>query len=175
VSVYVNFHTASYAGLTGLLVPLFPYASGDRGSPALLHVNISLSGRPELLVVDPSAITLSVAEGAPIKPVCAIKSGFWSVDGGREYAYLGARDVSRGCERGLLGLRKSFTQTGSSTDSIPSNDHRTYDLFYPIRSDEPRPLVLRIEGIRSATGVIALPPLRYQRRSRWRSSFGAPF
>jgi len=175
VSVRVDFLNGSSKGLTGLLVPIFPFASQDMGSEDLLHVTVSVARARELLLVDPSAITLSVGEGPPMRPVCALKSRFWRREGGRAYTYVGPREMSGRCERGLLAHRRSSFETGASTDSVAANDVRSYDLFYPVRFDEPRPLLLRIDGIRSGNGVLALPTLRYERTTRWRSAFGAPF
>ena len=175
VSVQVDFLTVRFVGLTGLIVPIIPYAGRDMGSEDLLHVTLRLTRPPEPLVVDPSAITLSVNGGSPMKPVCAIKSAGWKRDGGRDYVYLVRSDVSGRCERGLLARGTSSFETGTSTDSLASDDYRAYDLFYPIRFDEARPLLLRIDGIRSRSGVVALPNLRYERKKRWRFAFGSAF
>ena len=175
VSVYVDLLTYRFAGVTGLIVPIFPYATGDLGSGELLHVTLSLRRHPELLVIDPSAITVSVAGRIPTPPVCAVSSTGWVPTGGRHYVYHGRSDTSGRCERGLLGAKFSSFDTGAPTDTVAPNDARTYDLFYPIRVDEPRPLLLRIDGLRSQSGVIVLPMLRYARNTRWRFAFGAPF
>lgn len=174
VSVQVDLLTYRFVGLTGLIVPLIPYAAGDFGSEDLLHVTLSLTRHPELIVVDPSAITLSVEEGAPMKPVCAVSSSGWFPLGGRDYVYHTRTDVSGRCERGLPASRRSSFAMGLPTDSVAPNDAREYDLFYRIRIDEPRPLLLRIDGLRSRNGAIVLPVLRYKRKSRWRFAFGAP-
>jgi hypothetical protein len=175
LSVQVDLLTYRFVGATGLIVPIIPVAASDMGSEELLHVTLSLTRHPEPLVVDPLAITLSVDGGAPLKPVCAVSSAGWSPDRGRDYVYLTRSDVSGRCERGLFARRTSSFETGTSPDSVAPNDRRSYDLFYPIRFDESRPLLLRIDGLTSADGVIALPALRYERKSRWRLAFGAPF
>ena len=108
-------------------------------------------------------------------PVCAVSSAGFLPTGGRQYVYHTRSDVSGRCERGLLGRRFSSFETGPPTDTVAPNDARTYELFYPIRADESRPLLLRIDGLRSGSGVIALPMLRYERKSRWRFAFGDPF
>ena len=174
-SIQVDLFTFRFAGLAGLLLPIIPYAGRDMGSEDLLHVTLWLSQHPEPLVVDPSAITLSVDGGSTMKPVCAIKSVSSRGNGARDYVYLARSDVSGRCERGLFGGETSSFAMGPPTDSVASNDYRTYELFYPIRFDEPRPLLLRIDGISSGSGVVALPALRYERESRWRFYFGAPF
>ena len=175
VSVYVDLLTYRFAGVTGLLVPIIPYAIGDLGSGELLHVTLSLTRHRELLIIDPSAITMSVAGRTPATPVCAVSSTGWVPTGGRHYVYHSRSDVSGRCERGLVGGRFSSFETGAPTDTVGPNDTRTYDLFYPIRVDESRPLLLRIDGLRSQSGVIVLPVLQYARKSRWRFAFGAPF
>jgi hypothetical protein len=156
-------------------VPIIPYATGDLGSGELLHVTLSLTRHPELLVIDPSAITMSVAGRTPATPVCAVSSTGWVPNGGRHYVYHSRSDVSGRCERGLLGGSFSSFETGAPTDTVAPNDARTYDLFYPIRVDESRPLLLRIDGLRSQSGLVVLPMLQYARKSRWRFAFGAPF
>jgi hypothetical protein len=175
VSIRVDFLTFRFVGLTGLIVPIIPLVSRDMGSEDLLHVTLWLTRHPEPLVVDPSAITLSVDGGSPMKPVCAIKSASSRPRGTRDYVYLARSDMSGRCERGLLGRETSSFNTGTSTDSVAANDDRAYEIFYAIRFDEPRPLLLRIDGIRSTNGVVALPTLRYERRKRWRFAFGSPF
>ena len=175
VSVYVDVLTYRLVGLTGLIVPIIPYAAGDLGSDDLLHVTLSLTQHPELLVVDPSAIMMNVEGASPVKPVCAVSSSGFVPPGGRHYVYHTRSDVSGRCERGLLASRYSSFETGPPTDTVAPNDTRAYELFYPIRADESRPLLLRIDGLRSASGVITLPELRYERKSRWRFAFGAPF
>src|SRR5690242_4469148 len=160
VSVYVDVLTLRFVGVVGLIVPIIPYPSGDLGSDDLVHVTISLTRHPEPLVMDPSAIVLSVEGGSPVTPVCAVSSGGFVPPGGRHYVYHIRSDVSGRCERGLLGSRYSSFETGSPTDAVAPNDRRTYELFYPIRVDESRPLLLRIDGLRSGSGVVVMPALR---------------
>ena len=175
VSVHVDLLTYRFLGVMGLIVPLIPYASGDLGSDELLHVTLSLTRHPQLLIVDPSAITLSVDGASAATPVCAVSSAGWVPPAGRQYVYHIRSDMSGRCERGLLASRYSSFEAGPPTDSVAPNAARTYELFYPIRVDESRPLLLHIDGLRSASGVIALPVLRYERASRWRFAFGDPF
>lgn len=175
VSLYVDLLTSRFVGVTGLIVPIIPYAAGDLGSEELVHVTLSLTRHPERLVADPSAITLSVEGGSPVKPVCAVRSVGWVPPGGRRYVYHTRSDVSGRCERGLLARRFSSFETGPPTDTVAADDARTYELFYPIRVEESRPLLLRIDGLSSGSGAIVFPMLRYERKSRWRFAFGAPF
>lgn len=175
LSIYVDLLTYRFAGVTGLIVPIIPYAAGDLGSDELLHVTLSLTRHPELLVIDPSAITVSAGGGSVAAPVCAVSSTGWVLPRGRHYVYHVRSDVSGRCERGLLASRFSSFEIGPPTDTAAPNDARTYDLFYKIRGDELRPLLLRIDGLRSGSGIIGLPVLRYERTSRWRFAFGAPF
>jgi hypothetical protein len=175
ITLHVDLRTLRFAGVTGLIVPFIPFATGDQGSEELLHVALSLRGSHDALVVDPSAITLSVEDAPPMKPVCAVRATGWRRDGSRDYVYLVRSAASVRCDRGLLGRRSAAVETGSATDSLAPNATPTYDLFYPIRRDEPRPLVLRIEGIRSPNGVVVMPVLRYERRKHWRFAFGDPF
>src|SRR5690349_6743164 len=102
ISVYVDLLTYRFAGVTGLIVPIIPYVTGDLGSGELLHVTLSLRRHPELLVMDPLAITVSAAGRAPATPVCAVSSTGWVPTGGRHYVYHTRSDVSGRCEHGLL-------------------------------------------------------------------------
>jgi hypothetical protein len=151
----------------GIIVPFLPlpggsnqsefYASRQKRGPLFL-VTLIITPQADDFTFDPKGVSLSLPSGAELNP-----SAFW----GPQWRGLKANSLD-GCHPLVAVNTRGPISTAQTIDHLEIREDSCFTFLFDTAPPSPDQVFsLSITGIRKGGQAFAMPPIRFQRHSRW--------